>query len=148
MSKRSTPFSEPVAGELVVRNGPDVGVTRTLLVPVTLIGSHESCDLRILDELVRSVHCVVSVTPDGPHLRSVSGTTPVNGIPSSSRLLRAGDIVTVGPLQLEVQWRLPPGPTPNSSAGMHRPKLMSLEPDRSAHPAHPAHPDPSRREAG
>jgi hypothetical protein len=111
-----TPTTEPLAGELIVRNGPDRGVSRSLLVPVTLIGSGESCDLRILDLTVRPVHCAVSVTPEGPHLRSVGGTTPVNGVPSSTRLLQTGDVIVVGPLELEVHWRLPPGPTPNSSA--------------------------------
>lgn len=116
MPKRPTDSSEPIAGELIVRNGPDKGVVRTLLVPVTLIGSNESCDLRILDLLVRPVHCAVSVTPDGPHLRSVGGSTPVNGVSSSSRLLQTGDIVKIGPVELEVHWRLPPSPTPSTSA--------------------------------
>lgn|SRR5262245_3258393 len=107
---------EPLAGELIVRNGPDRGVSRSLLVPVTLIGSGEACDLRILDLTVRPVHCAVSVTPEGPHLRSVGGTTPVNGVPSTGQLLQTGDIVTVGPVELEVHWRLPPGPAPNSAA--------------------------------
>lgn len=124
-----TPTAEPLAGELIVRNGPDRGVSRSLLVPVTLIGSGESCDLRIHDLTVRPVHCAVSVTPEGPHLRSVGGTTPVNGVPAAARLLRTGDIVTVGPLELEVHWRLPPGPVPNSSA-------ISVTPD-----ADPPYPD-------
>ena len=76
MLKRSSTCSEPLAGELIVRNGPDRGVCRSLLVPITLVGSAESCDLRILDETVRAIHCAVSVTPDGPHLRSVGGLTP------------------------------------------------------------------------
>jgi hypothetical protein len=117
MAQTHPPTSaEPLAGELIVRNGPDRGISRSLLVPVTLIGSGEACDLRILDLTVRPVHCAVSVTPEGPHLRSVGGTTPVNGVPSSGQLLQTGDIVTVGPVDLEVHWRLPPGPTPNSAA--------------------------------
>src|SRR5258708_11297078 len=135
--------SEPLAGELIVRNGPDRGVSRSLLVPVTLIGSNESCDLRILDETVRSVHCAVSVTPEGPHLRSVGGLTPVNGTASSSRLLQTGDVVLVGPVELEVRWHLPPTPTPNSGAAIPTSKsgreaddpLISPEPPtrRAAH---------------
>lgn len=124
MSKHS-PGSESLAGELVVRNGPDRGVVRSLLVPVTLIGSGESCDLRILDLTVRTVHCAISVTPDGPHLRSLGGTTPVNGVPTLTRLLQTGDIVTVGPVDLVVHWRLPPSPTPNSTAGAQ----VVVEPD-------------------
>ena len=115
MSERS-PVSEPLAGELIVRTGPDRGVSRSLLVPVTLVGSGESCDLRILDLLVRPVHCAVAVTPEGPHLRSVGGTTPVNGVPAATRLLQTGDLITVGPVMLEVRWRLPPAPTPNAPA--------------------------------
>src|SRR5688572_12997487 len=100
MSERS-PGTEPLAGELIVCNGPDRGVSRSLLVPVTLIGSGESCDLRILDLLVRPVHCAVAVTPEGPHLRSVGGTTPVNGVPASTRLLQTGDLISIGPVILE-----------------------------------------------
>ena len=69
MVRRQPPSTEPLTGELVVRNGPDRGVSRALLVPVTLVGSGESCDLRILDLTVRPVHCVVAVTPEGPLLR-------------------------------------------------------------------------------
>jgi predicted component of type VI protein secretion system len=118
-----------LAGELIVRNGPDRGVSRSLLVPVTLVGSGESCDLRILDETVRTVHCAISVTPDGPHLRSVGGLTPVNGVPSSARLLQTGDVVLVGPVQLEVHWHLPPSPTPNPAAVLPWVKPAELEAD-------------------
>jgi len=129
MLKQSSTCAEPLAGELIVRNGPDRGVSRSLLVPFTLVGSGEACDLRILDETVRTVHCAISVTPDGPHLRSVGGLTPVNGLPASSRLLRSGDVVLVGPVELEVFWNLPPSPTPNSAAAVPRAKLADLEAD-------------------
>ena len=129
MIKPPTTSSEPLAGELIVRNGPDRGVSRSLLVPVTLVGSGDSCDLRILDETVRPVHCAISVTPEGPHLRSVGGLTPVNGVPSSSRLLQTGDVVLVGPVELEVHWHLPPNPTPTSGAAVPRAKLGDLSAD-------------------
>ena len=129
MIRQSSTCSEPLAGELIVRNGPDRGVSRSLLVPVTLVGRGESCDLRILDETVRTVHCAISVTPDGPHLRSVGGLTPVNGVPSSSRLLQSRDVVLVGPVELEVHWRLPPSPTPNSGAAVSRAKPTDLDAD-------------------
>jgi hypothetical protein len=142
MSDRAQPHAEPLPGELIVRNGPDRGISRSLLVPVTLIGSNENCDLRIIDLLVRGVHCVVSVTPEGPHLRSVGGTTPVNGVPTSSRLLHTGDVISVGPLELEVHWRLPPSPTPNSSAIVPRPKIATFNGDEI-----PGRSDPARRSA-
>lgn len=145
MSDRAQLPSEPLPGELIVRNGPDRGVSRSLLVPVTLIGSNENCDLRILDILVRGVHCVVSVTPEGPHMRSVGGTTPVNGMPASSRLLQTGDVLTIGPVELEVHWRLPPSPSPHSSAIVPRPKLASFNGDESPAPGGPARRSASRQ---
>jgi hypothetical protein len=129
MVKSPSLHSEPLAGELIVRNGPDEGVSRSLLVPITLVGSGEACDLRILDETVRLVHCAISVTPEGPHLRSVGGLTPVNGVPSSSRLLQTGDVILIGPVELEVDWRLPPGPTTNSGAAIPRTQLADHEAD-------------------
>jgi predicted component of type VI protein secretion system len=129
MIKQFSTCSEPLAGELIVRNGPDRGVSRSLLVPVTLVGSGEACDLRILDETVRTVHCAISVTPDGPHLRSVGGLTPVNGVQSSSRLLQTGDVVLVGPVELEVHCRLPPSPTPNAAAAAPRARPTDLDAD-------------------
>lgn len=136
MIKQPPQCTEPLAGELIVRNGPDRGVSRSLLVPITLVGSGEACDLRILDETVRFVHCVISVTPDGPHLRSVGGLTPVNGVAASSRLLRTGDVVLVGPVELEVHWRLPPGGSPNSGAALKRVRLdLTDEPVTGPEPA-------------
>jgi predicted component of type VI protein secretion system len=149
MIRQPSTCAEPLAGELIVRNGPDRGVSRSLLVPFTLIGSGDACDLRILDETVRLVHCAVSVTPDGPHLRSVGGLTPVNGVPSSSRLLQTGDVVTVGPVDLEVHWRLPPSPLPTSGAAVLRTQLADLPADDPVlWPAPPARRSAYRRVAG
>ena len=106
-------------GELIVRNGPDRGVSRGLIVPLTLVGSGESCDLRIIDPLVRPMHCVISVTPEGPHLRSVGGSTIVNDVPCTSRMLVEGDLLSIGDVLLEIRWGMPPGPLPaNSAAGV------------------------------
>jgi hypothetical protein len=149
MLKRSSTCSEPLAGELIVRNGPDRGISRSLLVPITLVGSAEACDLRILDETVRAVHIAVSVTPDGPHLRSVGGLTPVNGIPASARLLQTGDVVLVGPVELEVNWRLPPSPTPNSAAALPKGTLGEGDADQPViSPEPPARRSARRRVAG
>jgi len=149
MLRQPSTRAEPLAGELIVRNGPDRGVSRTLLVPFTLVGSGEACDLRILDETVRSVHCAISVTPDGPHLHSVGGLTSVNGVPSLARLLQTGDVVLVGPVELEVHWRLPPSPTPTAGAAIPR----AAQPEPAADepvvwPAPPARRSAYRRVAG
>jgi hypothetical protein len=149
MIKQPSTRAEPLAGELIVRNGPDRGVSRSLVVPFTLVGSGEACDLRILDETVRSVHCAVSVTPEGPHLRSVGGLTPVNGVPSSARLLRTGDVVLVGPVELEVVWHLPPSPTPTAGAAIPRaPYDESAADEPVVWPTPPARRSAFRRVAG
>ncbi|WP_020475144.1 FHA domain-containing protein [Zavarzinella formosa] len=127
MGNRHDRRAPRLPGELIVRNGPDRGVSRVLLVPLTLVGSGEACDLRIIDPLVRSVHCVISVTPEGPHLRSVGGSTLVNNTPSSSRMLAAGDRLTIGEIELEIRWAFPPGPFPGSGAGIPLAKLAEEE---------------------
>lgn len=117
MGNRADTRAPRLPGELIVRNGPDRGVSRGLLVPVTVVGAGEACDLRIIDLLVRPVHCVIAVTPEGPHLRSVGGSTLVNNTPSTARMLQHGDLLTVGPVELEVRWAMPPGTTPGAGAG-------------------------------
>jgi hypothetical protein len=55
--------------------------------------------------------------------------TPVNGVPASSRLLQTGDVVLIGPVELEVHWRLPPSQTPNSAAAFPKAKSADDEAD-------------------
>ncbi|MEZ6141005.1 MAG: FHA domain-containing protein [Zavarzinella sp.] len=113
MHSKKVPFRpRPITGELVVRNGPKVGARKTLLLPCTRIGTAETCDLRILDDDVRQHHCVISVTPDGPLLDSLGGTTLVNGDPVNRRILLSGDFLTIGQIILEVFWYHHPAPEP------------------------------------
>lgn len=100
--------AEPtVAGELVVQNGPLKGQRVPLCVPVTVIGSAEWCDVRLTGEGVGDVHCVVTVTPAGPALRTWHpDQTRVNAKPATATLLKDGDALTVGPCRFKLAWHL------------------------------------------
>jgi hypothetical protein len=98
--------AEPtVAGELVVQNGRHKGQRIPLAVPVTVIGSADWCDVRLSGDGVGEVHCVITVTPAGPALRTWHpDQTRVNAEPVTARLLRNGDALTVGPCRFKLAW--------------------------------------------
>lgn len=100
--------AEPtVAGELVVQNGKLKGQRIPLRVPVTVIGAAEWCDVRLTGEGVGDVHCVVTVTPAGPALRTWHpDQTRVNARPATAALLKDGDALTVGPCRFKLAWHL------------------------------------------
>ncbi len=94
-----------VLGELVVLNGKQHGTRVPLAVPVTVIGAAAWCDVRLTGEGVGEVHCVVSVTPAGPALRSWHpDETRVNGDETQAALLKDGDELTVGPCRFRLEW--------------------------------------------
>ncbi|HET6573666.1 MAG TPA: FHA domain-containing protein [Fimbriiglobus sp.] len=100
--------AEPaVAGELVVQNGKLKGQRIPLCVPVTVIGAAEWCDVRLTGEGVGDVHCVVTITPAGPALRTWHpDQTRVNAQPVTATLLQDGDALTVGPCRFKLAWHL------------------------------------------
>ena len=92
-------------GELIVLNGKQRGTQVPLGVPVTMIGAAAWCDVNLTGAGVGEVHCVVSVTPAGPALRSWHpDETRVNGEPTSAALLKDGDELTVGPCRFRLAW--------------------------------------------
>lgn len=115
------------AGELVLENGPQKGMCRALIGPLTFIGRAEWCDLRIDAEEVSPWHCVVARGEAGLVLRDLhSGTgTAVNGQAATTRPLHDGDLLTVGPLQLRVRWNTSHA-TPADSHEQSRRELESL----------------------
>jgi len=99
---QTPPPSGHDAADLLVRAGPGKGVFHPLTSPVTLVGRGPECDFRVEDLTVRPAHCVLARTPDGLHLRSLGGPTIVNGLPTLSRTLTDGDVISLGPTELQV----------------------------------------------
>ncbi|MSQ96525.1 MAG: FHA domain-containing protein [Gemmataceae bacterium] len=103
--KTTQPPAIAGAGELVLQNGRQAGTRRPLGAPATFIGRNQGCDIRLNVDGVDPLHCVLIPSPDGVHLRDLnSGTgTHVNGEPVESVLLRAGDLLRVGPFEFRVE---------------------------------------------
>src|SRR5262249_50856511 len=96
-----------VAGELIVQNGRHKGQCIPLLMPITVIGAAEWCDVRLTGDGVGDVHCILTVTPAGLALRSWHpDQTRVNAQPVTATLLKNGDALTVGPCRLRLAWHL------------------------------------------
>lgn len=94
-----------VVGGLIVRNGRHRGTRVPLKLPVTVIGSGESCDIRLQADGIAAMHCVVAVTPMGPTVRSWHAVnTLVNGQPTTAAVLHHGDELTVGPCSFKLAW--------------------------------------------
>ncbi|OWK40469.1 Chromosome partition protein smc [Fimbriiglobus ruber] len=94
-----------VDGELIVQNGKHAGTKVPLVAPVMVIGQAEQCDARLMGQGVGPVHCFVTLTPDGPALRSwYPDETLVNGTPTAAALLKNGDDLKVGPCVFRVAW--------------------------------------------
>lgn len=102
MSERAEPT---VSGELIVRNGKHQGETFPLSLPVTVIGSSEPCDVRITGPGVAGVHCLITMTPAGPTIRSWHPKeTLLNGVRTAAAILNHGDELVVGPCRFEIAW--------------------------------------------
>src|SRR5271166_4037049 len=94
----------PIFAELVVDDGHAAARRLPLTYPVTLLGQAAHCDVCLQADEVSLVHCILSCSPGGIHLRdlgSATGTT-VNGRPFTSGPVGRGDLIAVGPFQLRV----------------------------------------------
>jgi hypothetical protein len=122
---------EPSAlGELVVLNGKQRGTLVPLGVPVTVIGAAAWCDVRLTGAGVGEVHCVVSVTPAGPALRSWHpDETRVNGEPTEAALLKDGDELAVGPCRFRLAWH---AAQPDAAPVPHEEYDVEMLPDDGA----------------
>ena len=95
----------PSVGELVVRNGKKAGTVVPLSLPVTVIGRSAVCDVRLAATGVADFHCLITVTPAGPVLRSWKPEiTRLNDKPTAASLLQHGDELKVGPCVFEFHW--------------------------------------------
>ncbi len=114
----------PVAGELIIENGPQRGLRRALVGPLTVIGQAEWCDLRIEADGVSPWHCVVARGERGLVLRDLHSDTGtrVNGQPITTFTLKDGDLFAVGPLELRVRWS--GKPAESSEEQQHHARLL------------------------
>lgn len=84
-----------------------------LLIPVTLLGKADHCDVRLDAAEVSDLHCLVSLGPDGVSVRDCASTvgTMVNGLPIRECLLGPTDTLEIGPyrfqLNLPDHWQPP-----------------------------------------
>jgi chromosome segregation ATPase len=95
----------PSVGELVFRTGTKAGTRVPLSLPVTVIGRHSVCDVRLKARGVVDFHCLITITPAGPVLRSWKPEqTRLNDQPAAASLLKHGDHVQVGSCTFEFHW--------------------------------------------
>ena len=92
-------------GELVLQNGRLSGARRPLAAPLTLIGHSDGCHIRLSLPGVSAFHCALVAGIDGltlEDLKSQTGTL-VNGEPVTTRVLKTGDLLSIGPCRFRVR---------------------------------------------
>jgi chromosome segregation ATPase len=92
-------------GELVLQNGRLSGARRPLAAPLTLIGHADGCHIRLSLPGVSAFHCALVAGMDGltlEDLKSQTGTL-VNGEPVKARVLKTGDLLSIGPCRFRVR---------------------------------------------
>jgi pSer/pThr/pTyr-binding forkhead associated (FHA) protein len=91
---------------LIVANGQQMGKKFPIAAPKFLIGRGEECALRPQSSLVSRKHCVILIEKDSAAIEDLGSTngTFVNGEKLiEPRVLKSGDRIKVGMLELEVQ---------------------------------------------
>lgn len=80
----------------------ELGTTRYPLAGTTVIGRAPDVDVRLTDTGVSRRHARLVTGPDGTEISDLGSTngTLVNGSPASRTMLRDGDLVTVGTIEL------------------------------------------------
>jgi pSer/pThr/pTyr-binding forkhead associated (FHA) protein len=96
-----------VLGELLPAGGGD---TIPLIRPTMKVGRRESCDVCLRFPNISSIHCELSLKPEGywviRDLNSTNGIK-VNGQRLRFRPLRPGDRLTIGKRDYTIQYELP-----------------------------------------
>jgi chromosome segregation ATPase len=101
----TTPGTASGPGELVLQNGRLSGARRPLAAPLTLIGHSDGCHIRLSLPGVSAFHCALVAGMDGltlEDLKSQTGTL-VNGEPVTTRVLKTGDLLSIGPCRFRVR---------------------------------------------
>ena len=102
--------------ELIVGSGKHQGKKLTLPDTEVVIGRDEACHVRLATNDVSRRHCAIRPTPQGRTVRDLGSRngTFVNELPiRAETLLKPGDMLRVGPLQLAVPGRKEPAARPH-----------------------------------
>jgi predicted component of type VI protein secretion system len=109
--------------ELIIRTGKHAGKKLLISEPEITIGRDETCRIRVASGEVSRRHCVIMNSPSGlvvRDLKSGNGTF-VNDQPiEQETALEAGDVVRIGPLELQV-----PGKKKNSKKSQPETSIFS-----------------------
>src|SRR3954447_16546836 len=126
MDATRTPGSDhaaPGPRGLVVQAGRGAGACLPLRSPVTLLGRAAGCDVRADAQQVRPLHCLLAPGPDGVTVRALHADgVAVNGRPTSTAVLRDGDVLAVGPCQYRLRW---PAPAADADPHHHAPRIQA-----------------------
>ena len=103
--KRHSTTTPAGVGELVLQNGRQAGSRRPLGSPMTFIGRHPRCDIRLNVDGIDPMHCVLAVGPGGITVRDLgsSGGTFVNGVRIEQNILQNGDTLKIGTSQFRLE---------------------------------------------
>lgn len=91
--------------ELIIRSGKHQGKKLVVADAEVVIGRDESCRIRLASTEVSRRHCAIKLTDEGLRVRDLgSGNgTLVNDVAiEEETLLQPGDLIRVGPLELQV----------------------------------------------
>jgi pSer/pThr/pTyr-binding forkhead associated (FHA) protein len=116
---------EPLEG------GADIPLNR----PLTLVGRHSDCDVRLESVRVSRHHCCLAAMCDGVAVRDLSSTngTKINGRRITEGWLRLGDELTIG--RFHFRCHLSIGPSGSAGSG---PDTELWQPQRTPLPDRPS----------
>jgi hypothetical protein len=80
---------------------------------INTVGRNPTNDVRLHEASVSSFHCEIEISNERVEARDLQSTngTRVNDQPVETGVLRAGDVLTLGQLRLQVECEAPPGRT-------------------------------------
>ena len=100
-------------GELI---RPADGTVWPLILPITLIGSGDRCDVKISGSGIAELHCALALTPAGLTLRSWNPEfTLLDGQPTAAAVLSDGREIRIGSEMFRLSWNVPVAPEDSAS---------------------------------
>ena len=121
--------------DLIIRNGPDEGMTIPIGTEPVVVGRHSEATVPLDDKKVSRQHAVIERTPDGTCvLRDLDSTnhTFLNDKPIRTAVLEEGDVIRIGATEfgvVGVSIGAPATPVENRSTPVEPSKLQILSDD-------------------